>query len=212
MNKFIWYRAVDDFASLYSKPDGRLYITIDPKHYGDQVGDVVSSLQTAMLDSGSKFSFKVYPKSYEDGTAIRRDCIVVYFRSDAQKEVLDSVVDSMNSLESEGGVKFSDKGPYFTAKIRDGLFFGEEPKGELGKHHSFGTARGDIWDLAMQEAKRLESKGAKMNSRMELAIFIESLLVNDIDPANPAFNIGGAEKFSYVYENIAPDQGSHNGG
>jgi hypothetical protein len=34
----------------------------------------------------------------------------------------------------------------------------------------------------------------------------------NIDPENPAFNYGGTNRFSYIYENIAADQGSHIGG
>lgn len=196
-----------------AKVDGRLYITIKPEKYSACVGGTVNMLQLAMKESNGAFWFKVIPEIMEDGSTVRRDQIVVYFNHENQAEVLQSIQKTMGEVADWHGDVFSDKGPYFTAKIQDGLFFGQEPSEGLGKgSHSFGTLRADVLELTKKEVKRLENLGYEITPELEMAIAAHLISKYEIDPEHPAFNAGGTEIFNHIYENIAADQGGHVGG
>jgi len=218
MDGIFWYdlygfRAYEVPYSKKGNIDGRLYITIDPKRYGEHIGDMVVALERAMLRLGGSFYFKALPEATDEGHVARRDHIVAYFSSENQREVFEEVNRAMDEVEWKRGSIFSDRGPYFTAKIRDGLFFGEEPVTKKGEAlESFGGLRANILEYAKNEIARLKKFGHDVPLRLQLAIIARGMFAFDIDPENPAFNYGGIEKFSYIYENIAADQGSHIGG
>jgi hypothetical protein len=214
MDEIFWYdlhgfRAYEVPYSKKGDIDGRLYITIDPKRYGEHIGDMVGALERTMLRLGGSFFFKALPEVNGQGHATRRDQIVVYFNSKNQKEIFDEVNRAMDEVEDIHGRIFSDRGPYFTAKIRDGLFFGEQP---TSKMVSFGGLRAGILEYAGNEIARLKRFGYNVPLRLQLAIIARGMFAFNIDPENPAFNYGGTNRFSYIYENIAADQGSHIGG
>jgi hypothetical protein len=193
--------------------DGRLYITIKPEKYGDCLNATIVALQEAMLKTEGAFFFKVLPQVLEDGSATRRDQVVVYFNHGSERGVLEEVRSAMRKIVGTHGNVFSDRGPYFTAKIDKGLFFGEDPFSmDRKKQVSFGDLRANILAYAKDEVKRLKEMGYDVSPLLELAIAAHAMFMMDVDPENPAFNLGGTEKFPYIHENIADDQGNHIGG
>jgi len=209
------------------KADGRFYISIEADAYGDHIGEVVLELQRAMKEADGKFVFKAMQYAPNGGSEHRLDQIVVYFNHAHQGEVTDAILGAIENISRMGDDILSDSRPYFTSRVRKGMAFGEEPNQEslnvsglseeykrgLDDKYSFNSLRAEVLSKADLEIQRVrEIMGEEPSIEMKVAILAHLLSSYGIDPADPAFNVGGTEKFAYIYENIAPDQGSHIGG
>lgn len=188
---------------LGERVESRFYITLDPATYAQNVNAMVDALQPFLVGgpAAGKFCFKVMPVSRPDGSIPRRDQIVIYFKSGVGKEVRAAVEAAMDKVARANPSAFSVKGPYFTMKLRDGLFFGEEPKmaGE-----SFGTGRAGALDAAEREINRLEAAGVTVDSDLRTQIVAYYFEKCGFDPENPAFNLEGREErgdqFEFLYK------------
>jgi hypothetical protein len=147
--RFVWYMP-KDCQDDAGKDIGRFYITIGPEGYAGRVGAMVDALQEIIRGIGGTVRFKVSESAGPDGAASRRDQIVIYFTAEEGERLLAALSAMMDRLAADDPQLFSGKGPYFTQKLRDGLFFGQSPPSpERGE--SFGSIRAGALERTVRE-------------------------------------------------------------
>jgi|GEM_PF-1307806 len=175
---------------------GRFYLNLKPEY----VGKVFLQAAKLFRDAGLHVQMKI-PTDGNVDTFNRFDKMVIYFDAEEEKEVL-QVLENLyqNNLRA-----FDDGVPRFTGEIKNqkgekmiGIGFGQEP---LFKNESFGSIRAKILAYIYRDAKDSGHSVSDPNFDFEES-FLRACLKYQVDPQNPAFNLGGSEKFPEIMRRI----------
>lgn len=180
------------------KTTARLYVTLNPDQYVGRAPEMVQELinRMEMGSAAGKFTFKIDP---EHAAMLRRDHIVVYFNHADEVVVTEAVLQAKSAVDARHGPPvFSPKGPYFTAHIADGIFFGQHPENGLEKTESFGSLRARAMQRAWNKIKFLEESGTPVDDNLRAQIVAYYFQQSGIDINEPAFNAGGQRLFPYI--------------
>jgi hypothetical protein len=124
----------------------------------------------------------------------RFDKMVIYFDAEEEKEAL-RVLENLYQKNLEA---FDEGIPRFTAEVKNqkgekmiGIGFGQEP---VLENESFGTVRAKILAEVYLDAQYSGHHVFDPDFDFEES-FRRACLKYQVDPQNPAFNLGGSEKF-----------------
>jgi transcriptional regulator NrdR family protein len=168
---------------------GRFYLNLKPEY----VGKVFSQAVMAFRDAGLHSAMKI-PTFGNTMTLNRFDKMVIYFDAEEEEKAL-QVLENLHQKNPEA---FDEGIPRFTAEVKNqrgekmvGIGFGQEP---VLENESFGTVRAKILAEVYLDAKYSGHYVFDPDFDFEES-FRRACLKYQVDPQNPAFNLGGSEKF-----------------
>lgn len=182
---------------------GRLYLDIDITRLPDLYQDLVKSL--AQADNPLHAELKIYsPGIYSRlghlSELNRFDKLVLYFESAEQEAVYNIVQDLYKSSKAsflEGTPRFSAPLVDSNGEVMRGVSFGQEPTYAVSEDQtrSFSHVRAGILAEVLEEAER--DPTIQTDEDKLAQIFFAACKRNDVDPNNPAFNLG-SDKFQFI--------------
>jgi hypothetical protein len=175
---------------------GRFYLNLKPEY----VGKVFLQAAKAFRDAGLHSQMKI-PTFGDTMTFNRLDKMVIYFDAEEEQKAL-QVLENLYRSNPEA---FDEGIPHFTAEVKDqrgekmvGIGFGQEP---VWGNESFGGIRAKILADVYLDAKYSGRSVFDQNFDFEES-FRRACLKYQVDPQNPAFNLGGPEKFPELYRRM----------
>ena len=184
-----WFVLVTNGGYKENTALGRFYLNLKPEY----VGKVFSQAAMAFRDAGLHSAMKI-PTFGDTMTFNRFDKMIIYFDAEEEKEAL-QVLENLYQKNLEA---FDEGIPRFTAEVKNqrgekmiGIGFGQEP---LLENESFGTVRAKILAEVYLDAQYSGHYVFDPDFDFEES-FRRACLKYKVDPQNPAFNLGGSEKF-----------------
>ena len=184
-----WFVLVTNGGYKENTALGRFYLNLKPEY----VGKVFSQAAMAFRDAGLHIAMKI-PTFGDTMTFNRFDKMIIYFDAEEEKEAL-QVLENLYQKNLEA---FDEGIPRFTAEVKNqrgekmiGIGFGQEP---LLENESFGTVRAKILAEVYLDAQYSGHYVFDPDFDFEES-FRRACLKYQVDPQNPAFNLGGSEKF-----------------
>jgi len=184
-----WFVLVTNGGYKEKTALGRFYLNLKPEY----VGKVFSQAAMAFRDAGLHSAMKI-PTFGDTMTFNRFDKMIIYFDAEEEKEAL-QVLENLYQKNLEA---FDEGIPRFTAEVKNqrgekmiGIGFGQEP---LLENESFGTIRAKILAEVYLDAQYSGHYVFDPDFDFEES-FRRACLKYKVDPQNPAFNLGGSEKF-----------------
>jgi transcriptional regulator NrdR family protein len=184
-----WFVLVTNGGYKEKTALGRFYLNLKPEY----VGKVFSQAAMAFRDAGLHSAMKI-PTFGDTMTFNRFDKMIIYFDAEEEKEAL-QVLENLYQKNLEA---FDEGIPRFTAEVKNqrgekmiGIGFGQEP---LLENESLGTVRAKILAEVYLDAQYSGHYVFDPDFDFEES-FRRACLKYQVDPQNPAFNLGGSEKF-----------------